>query len=108
MAENTLTPFKRADGEDVEERLRLLQENLERCLQFIDQCPIIDGRLIEDVEILAATTTIKHGLGRTPRGWVVVGKLPTFHVIVELSRSSTTLVLDVNAAVSVTVDLWVF
>lgn len=50
----------------------LLQHNTERGLRELPGNLLLQGRLLEDVEITTGTAKVAHGLGRRPRGWLIV------------------------------------
>lgn len=60
-------------NQDVE----LLQQNTKRFVKVLEDNPLLDGRLIEDIDVPAATLggpsafRVEHKLDRLPRGWIV-------------------------------------
>jgi len=86
----------------------LIQSNLQRFTQQLEENPLLSGRLIEGVVLLlAAPTAINHRLGRKPQGWHVVdiesGGVPT---IARTVWDDKTITLTTTA--NCTVNLWVF
>lgn len=80
--------------------------------QFLD-VPILDGRLIKDVELSSGDNTISHGLGRRLQGWFVV-KADTSAATMDLydkqasnNIESKTLVIN-NSSAGAVISLWVF
>lgn len=107
MGKNTLRPFRRAEGKDLEERVRLLQDNLEQCLKFVAECPIIAGVLLGPFTLVAATSqTIEHRLGRVPRGIAVLNKSNTISVSITNITATTFTIMCTLA--NCTVSCWVF
>ena len=52
--------------------LQGLQFGLKSFLQQIESCPLLDGRLLENLSFSASSNTVEHKLGRQPQGWIVV------------------------------------
>lgn len=49
-----------------------LRDAVARYLRQLDDCDLIGGRLLKNVDIDSAPgTALEHGLGRTPEGWIV-------------------------------------
>ena len=100
-----LLPFKSISTKSGE--LDRTQSNIKLFSDNIVNIPILNGRLIEDVVLSSSETNINHKLGRAYRGWIIVNKNAQQDVWV----SSTTLnerFLNLTAAGTVTVSLWVF
>lgn len=70
---------------------------------------ILDGRLIRDkfLDSSANPISIDHGLGKAPRGWVIVKQDADANVY-ESTSSTPNATLELNATADVTVSLWVF
>ncbi len=85
-----------------------IQDNVESALRPILKNPLMDGTLIEDLTLVTGTPfTVEHGLGRIPRGWMVVSPNAESSVWESASALPTkTLILNVSA--NVTLSLWVF
>ena len=87
--------------------LELLMQNVKKFAKVLEDNPLLDGRLIEDVDLAnAVNTTIDHKLGRQPMGWIVTDHAGTGTLIYRISWDDKTLVL--LAAAACTVGLWVF
>jgi len=92
-------------NQDVE----LLQQNVKKWAKILEDNPLLDGRLIEDVEITAAALTIdvNHGLGRQPRGWIITDFTALAGTaIVRDAWDTNTITFTASAACDL--DLWVF
>lgn len=50
----------------------LLQHNTERGLRELPGNLIMQGKLLEDLEVTTGSLKVAHGLGRKPRGWFIV------------------------------------
>ncbi len=48
-----------------------VQNSLENTFRSIEACPLLDGHLLEDVEIDHGDNHIAHKLGREIRGWFI-------------------------------------
>jgi len=87
-----------------------LQYRLEETLKPVTDSSIVDGVLIEDIDLASGTSTkIAHKLGRKLRGWIVVGRTAAQHVYDE-NAGETDLdeFLHLTAGGTVTVNVWVF
>jgi hypothetical protein len=90
--------------------VRQLQDATDSVLRSISARQILDGILIEDVELdSAGDNLIEHKLGRKLRGWIVVRQ--NINTNVWDSQDSNLLpdkTLILNCGSDVTVSLWVF
>jgi len=97
-------PFDRFADED--EKLVQLQDRLEAFFKAIEDCPLVDGRGIEDVAITSGTPLeVEHLLGRVPEGYVVTKRsagASVFHTAIDDEH------LTLDASANVTVNLWVY
>lgn len=92
-----------------------VQDNVERVLNPLLANPLLDGRLIEGVELQnGVTNEIEHGLQRVLKGWVVTRKYngAAASIVYEVDQDtnpfrSKTLKLSVSGG-AVTVDIYVF
>ncbi len=66
---------------------------------------IAEGVLISNVVLDATPKAIPHGLGKAPRGWVVVDRSAGVHVFRTAWDNRT---VTLAAGSTVTVSLWVF
>jgi hypothetical protein len=74
--------------------------------------PIVNGELIEAVELNSTTATlVRHGLGFQPRGVLSVKKLASFHVFEDSTAENPDprqfVALKTSSGIQ-TVNLWVF
>jgi len=104
----TLRSFERVNVTDPS--IQKLQYRLEETLRPVTDAAIIDGRLIEDIDLASGTSTrIAHKLGRKLRGWIVVGRNAAQHVYDENSgETDLDSFLHLTAGGTVTVNVWVF
>jgi hypothetical protein len=68
---------------------------------------LLDGRLLEDIDLTTATAQISHGLGRPARGYIVT-KRDANAVIYDETSTRPEAELALRASATVTVSLWVF
>lgn len=96
----------RTDREDVKQ----LQDAVANTFQTILGRQIIDGLLLEDVELVTGSIqTVEHKLGRKLAGYIVVKR--DAEATVWDSQAASTLpekTLSLNVSANVTVSLWVF
>lgn len=102
-----IPPFRRTQTTDP--AIRQLQDATERTVNSIAGRRIVDGVLIEDIELSSGDNTIEHKLGRILRGYIVVRRSAACDVYDKQDTNDLddkTLILNSSAAA--TVALWVF
>uniref|UniRef100_A0A6M3J3L2 Uncharacterized protein n=1 Tax=viral metagenome TaxID=1070528 RepID=A0A6M3J3L2_9ZZZZ len=67
-----------------------------------------DGRMVTATLAGAATTTVRHGLGRTPKGWRIERATGTPPVVCETTRDADGLSLQKTTAGACVVTLWIW
>lgn len=88
--------------------LTLLQDRLQSFFAVLDNCPLLDGRLVSGVELIAGIeVSVEHGLGRLPQGWFVADKMSVSGDIAR-TNSWDELFLPLTSPSTQTVSLWVF
>ncbi len=91
-----------------ERELNQIQDNISQALRPLLECPLVNGRLIEDIAIVSGTEKIiDHKLNRILRGWIVTRQDASGNVW----ESASTLPLKtliLNSSANITVSLWVF
>lgn len=91
---------------------RQLNELTDEYNLLVQRTPIVDGQLIEDIDLTSGETfLVKHGLGRTVLGWIVVDSTAQFddlHRDVANTRQESELALVYTGGASQTISLWVF
>lgn len=87
-----------------------VQRNVAEVLEPIIQANLLDGLLIEDVELTSGQdNVVPHLLNRVPQGWIIVRKNADSRVWENVSGNrlkNANLLLQCSS--SVTVSLWVF
>mgnify|MGYP001604000278 CR=1 FL=1 len=74
----------------------------------LSQREILNGRLLENVAIGTTSTKVSHGLGRVPKGWVVVDRTTDTRVFRDSTGTERATYLTLKASTAATVSLWVF
>lgn len=87
-----------------------LQQNIEQALNPVLSCPIIDGVLIKDVCLIAGKVNeIKHRLGRTPLGYIIVRKRADSRIWdLQDTNPSPTTTFSLACSHACQVDVWIF
>jgi hypothetical protein len=88
--------------------LSRVQTQVQQLAQVLTEIPLLNGRLIQDVDLTTSESLVEHGLDRVPTGWFVVGIDANATVY---SASTPTLPkrhLPLTASATCTVSLWVF
>jgi hypothetical protein len=112
MAQNSfINTFVRNTSDD--ERIESVQNSLENSFRSIESCPLLDGHLLEGIELPNGITDIDHKLGRALKGWFltrtrnlaggdICDKQSLHNIEDRILRLSSTY------AATITVDIWVF
>lgn len=87
------------------QELQLIQDNIEKAISSAITAPILNGRLITSVNLVAGSTKIEHKLARVPQGYIQVD-INNVSSIYTVSKDALFLTLSSSAAV--TVSLWIF
>lgn len=94
-----------SQNEDMEK----MQSNLKRFVTALENCPIIDGNLVEGIAMpgVAGNVIVNHGLGREPRGIIMTDNdyRTLFGVV---ARDEKTITIYWPYAQAATADFWVF
>ena len=111
MAQNSLiTPYVRNTTDD--DNIESVQNSLENSFRSIQACPLLDGHLLEGIDLTNGDNSISHKLGRRLKGWIITRHRETPSNIIDRQKTNTTtdrtLLLNSSLAGTVTVDIWVF
>ena len=102
----SLKAFKKVGFEQKE--VAKLQENVDSAIKRVLDAAIIDGLLLEGIELTnGQVTSIDHKLGRNLRGWLLVDKNANANVW-RANTDKPGLKLNLNTSATVTVSIWVF
>lgn len=90
---------------DESEALNRVQEYTAQALAPLIGSNIINGTLLEDLELTNTATKVSHKLGRKPRGYIIVRASAAEQIFDSgLDKAH----LNLQASGNVTVSLWVF
>jgi len=111
MAQNSfISPYVRNTTDD--ESIESVQNSLENSFRSVEACPLLDGHLLEGIDLVNGDNSIAHKLGRELKGWIITRHRETASNIVDRQKTNTatdrTLRLNSSLAGTVTVDIWVF
>jgi hypothetical protein len=92
------------------EEVERLQENVKKFVKVLEDNPLLDGRIVEEVAFDGvADTTFNHGLGRMPLGCFPVYWETGATMAIAFGQSAmTTNTITAFADVACTLDIWVF
>jgi hypothetical protein len=96
-------PFKQQQVNDP--KLSTLVSSIREWSEQFQNIPILNGRLIENLDITTDSLRISHGLKRVPVGWFLATKDGNVNIW-ETARDSNTLTLDSNG--SARISIWIF
>ena len=90
--------------------LNRVQDKIEDFARGVQLGGIIDGRLIPDIEVKRSQTfRVYHGLGRKPKGYIVVSSTAGNTVIIKNEENvAPANYLPLQMAADSTISLWVF
>jgi len=112
MAQNSfISPYVRKTTKDGS--IEGVQDSLENTLRSVEACPLLDGHLLEDVELANGLTDVDHKLGRKLKGWFLTRTrtLAGGDICDKQSQhkqEEQILRLSSTYAATITVDIWVF
>ena len=111
MARNSfITPYVRKTSDD--DNIEFVQNSLENSFRSIEACPLLDGHLLEGVDLTNGDNEIDHKLGRELKGWIITRHRETASNIIDRqttnNNSARILLLNSSVATKITVDIWVF
>ena len=110
MAQNSfISPYVRntTDNESIES----VQNSLENSFRSVEACPLLDGHLLEGVELIQGDNEVDHKLGRALKGWILTRQDFDTIIIdkqVDNENADSILILNSSTSGTATVDLWVF
>jgi hypothetical protein len=80
---------------------------LDQAERFFTNIPLLWGKSISYSVSAVGNNTIKHGLRRVPKGWIVTGQKGGDSDFYEVSRDDTDLILYFNSYPT-TVEFWIY
>lgn len=87
------------------EDLTALQMNVEQAISSVIKNPLLNGRLIENLELVSGSNKIEHKLARSVRGFIPVMRSNAATIY---QTENDNKFLTVSASADVTVSLWIF
>lgn len=89
--------------------LSLLQTSWKAILAPFLRNKLLDGQILNNVQLLTGTNVVNHKLGRPLQGWIVVGQNASASIYdAQASNNQSDLTLILVTSASVTVNLYVF
>lgn len=86
-----------------------LQGNIKKAVDPVLANPLVDGQILQDVELVTGLNTINHGLGRNLQGWFLVRQRASASVYdTQDDNLNPALTLLLTASAPVVVNLYVF
>lgn len=99
--------FKKLQSADPD--LNRVQQNLDTFFKSQSVTELNGGVIVEGKLIGTSDTFVQHGLGREPRGYLVIDKNANANIYTSATTNSRPkLELILRASASVTVDLYIF
>ena len=98
-----IPPMKRIRHAD--RNLQQVQDNAAKVFEIIREVPLLNGALIEDVEIGTGDTNVNHKLARNLQGWFITdiqGDANVWRTGDDIRN------ITLRASATVTISLWVF
>ena len=111
MAQNSfISPYVRNTTDD--DSIESVQNSLENSFRSVEACPLLDGHLLERIDLVNGDNSISHKLGRELKGWIITRHRETTSDIIDRqtanAQSDQILILNSGAGGTITVDIWVF
>lgn len=105
---NRIKSFKKIGNDSLV--IKQVQENVDQALTPIIKCPIIDGNLVTNVSLVVSKSNeILHGLGRKPRGFMIVRKRADSRIWdLQDTNPQPSRTFSLACSHNVTVDIWFF
>ena len=84
-------------------------DQLSQAVSQLGSVSLLDGVLLEGIELSSGDNSVSHKLGRKLRGWIITRKRASATVYDKQdSNTNPNKTLTLNASAAVSVDLWVF
>lgn len=90
--------------------LARLQTAWAKALNPVVDAPLLQGILLQGLELASGANVIDHRLGRAPQGYIVTRMRGTAATLIDTQESNPrpALTLQITASAATTVDLYVF
>ena len=88
---------------------QLSRENVKKFVKPIEDNPLLDGVLIEDIIFSGAVTVnVTHKLGRKPRGWILTDLTGGLVDVARNTGAFDDKFLSLASSAACTISIWVF
>ncbi len=87
--------------------LNRIQTNIDIFSRSLTNLPVLNGSLIENVDLTTVETAIPHRLNRSYKGWIVT-KQNAAASIFSTSANLSSQFINLTASGPVTISIWVF
>ena len=89
--------------------INMVQDNVGNILDFYSSLPILQGNILTNISLKAASNSIPHKLNRLLTGWIVIRQRASA-IIYDTQDTNTqpTVFLKLTSSAPVVVDLYVF
>ena len=91
--------------------LEQVQDSVEKKFGELDGLAILEGKLLENIDVIAAVQLFPHGLGRPFKGWAVVDKtsdVRVWRLVSSTFNPDLSVFLPLIASGTSTLKVWVF
>jgi len=82
--------------------------DLQSLIRELSAVPFLEGKSLKNVALAAGATQIQHGLGRAPRGWIVISFSGAAASDFPRQTAADAEVLELTVTNAATVSLWVY
>ncbi len=82
-----------------------MQDAILQALNQLTGIALLDGRLVENQDLIVGVTNVEHRLSRQPRGYIIVNQDGAAEIY---ATSLNAAYVSLNSDAAVTVSLWVF
>lgn len=103
----SVKPFRRTQTLDKD--VRLLQDSVDATLRTLTSLSILNGKLVQGLDLSSGDNVVDHGLDRSPQGYFIVRS--DAHITIydkqeidEFPNRQITL----NASAAARVDIWIY
>jgi hypothetical protein len=92
-----------------DQNIELLQQNVKKFVKVLEDNPLLDGVLIENITVPnMGTVVVNHKLGRRPRGWILTDKAGNGNIFRGAAWTDKTIELANSVAADCVIAIWVF
>lgn len=84
-----------------------LQTNIEAAVGNFLRIPILDGVLLENIELIAGQTAVQHKLDRKFKGYIIVRKSNAASIY-DIVNNEPEKYVTLDSSIPCTVSIWIF